>query len=54
MKFLIVLCDRPDGEPYVSPSPPVSVRIAKTTVLLGTAALVAFSVWPDLVLTNLP
>lgn len=54
VKFIIVLCDRPDGEPYVSPSPPVSVRIAKTTVLLGTAGLVAMSVWPDLILTNLP
>lgn len=54
VKFIIVLCDRPDGEPYFSPSPPVSVRIAKTTVLLGTAALIAFSAWPDLILTNLP
>lgn len=54
VKFIIVLCDRPDGEPYFSPSPPVSVRIAKTTVLLGTAALVAFSIWPDLLLANLP
>ncbi|WP_456695693.1 NADH-quinone oxidoreductase subunit N [Aeromicrobium sp. P5_D10] len=54
VKFIVVLCDRPDGEPYFSPSPPVSVRIAKTTVLLGTAALIAFSVWPELVLTNLP
>jgi NADH-quinone oxidoreductase subunit N len=54
VRFIVVLCDRPDGEPYVSPSPPVSVRIAKTTVLLGTAALLAMSVWPNLILTHLP
>lgn len=54
VRFIVVLCDRPDGEPYVSPSPPVSVRIAKSTVLLGTAALVAMSVWPNLILTHLP
>lgn len=54
VRFIVVLCDRPDGEPYVSPSPPVSVRIAKSTVLLGTAALVVLSVWPDLLLTHLP
>lgn len=54
VRFIIVLCDRPDGEPYVSPSPPVSVRIAKSTVLVGTAALVVVSVYPDLLLTNLP
>lgn len=54
VRFIVVLCDRPDGEPYVSPSPPVSVRIAKSTVLLGTAILIVLSVWPNLVLTHLP
>lgn len=54
VRFIVVLCDRPDGEPYVSPSPPVSVRIAKSTVLLGTATLIVLSVWPNLVLTHLP
>lgn len=54
LRLVVTLCDRPDGERYVSPSPPVSVRVAKSTVLLGTAALLAFSVWPDLLLRHLP
>ncbi|MET0929989.1 MAG: NADH-quinone oxidoreductase subunit N [Aeromicrobium sp.] len=54
LRLVVTLCDRPDGEPYVSPSPPFSVRIAKSTVLLGTAALLALSAWPDLLLAHLP
>lgn len=54
VRLVVTLCDRPDGEPYVSPSPPVSVRIAKSTVLLGTVALLVLSAWPDLLLRNLP
>ncbi len=54
LRILVVLCDRPDGEPYVSPSPPFSVRVAKSSVLVGTATLVALSVWPDLLLSRLP
>jgi NADH-quinone oxidoreductase subunit N len=54
LRLVVTLLDRPDGDPYVSPSPPVSVRIAKSTVLAGTVALVVLSVWPDLILTHLP
>lgn len=54
LRLVVALCDVPDGEPYVSPSPPVSVRFAKATVLIGTAGLVAASVWPSLVLDHLP
>lgn len=54
LRLVVTLFDRPDGEPYVSPSPPFSVRLAKATVLLGTAALVAVSVYPDLLLTHVP
>ena len=54
LRLVVTLCDRPDGVPYVSPSPPFSVRLAKATVLLGTAALVALSAWPNLLLTRLP
>ncbi|AWB93497.1 NADH-quinone oxidoreductase subunit N [Aeromicrobium chenweiae] len=54
LRLVVRLCDRPDGEPYVSPSPPVSVRFAKSTVLLGTAALLVLSAWPDLLLRHLP
>jgi len=54
LRLVVTLCDRPDGEQYHSPSPPVSVRIAKSTVLLGTAALLALSAWPDLLLSHLP
>jgi NADH-quinone oxidoreductase subunit N len=54
LRLVVILCDRPDGDPYVSPSPPVSVRIAKSAVLLGAGALVVLSAWPDLLLTHLP
>lgn len=54
LRLVAVLLARPDGEPYVSPSPPFSVRVAKTVVLVGTGALVATSLWPALLLTHLP
>jgi NADH-quinone oxidoreductase subunit N len=54
LRLVVTLCDRPVGEPYVSPSPPFSVRIAKTSVLLGTVTLIVLSAWPDLLLTHLP
>jgi NADH-quinone oxidoreductase subunit N len=54
LRFVVVLVDRPDGDPYRSPSPPVSIRIAKAAVLAGTAVLVALSAWPDLLLSHLP
>ena len=54
LRLVVTLCDRPDGDPYVSPSPPFSVRLAKGVVLAGTAALVALSAWPDLLLNQLP
>lgn len=54
LRLVVALCGRSDGDPYVSPSPPVSVRFAKSTVLIGTALLVALSAWPDLLLTHLP
>lgn len=54
LRLVVTLCDVPDGEPYHSPSPPVSVRFAKGTVLAGTAALVVLSAWPALLLEHLP
>lgn len=54
LRVVVTLCGRSAGDPYVSPSPPVSVRFAKSTVLIGTALLVALSAWPDLLLTHLP
>ncbi|MEO6606234.1 MAG: NADH-quinone oxidoreductase subunit N [Aeromicrobium sp.] len=55
LRFVAVLVDRPAvDDPYVSPSPPVSIRIAKATVIIGAAGLVALSAWPDLLLSNLP
>lgn len=54
LRLVAVLVDKPNGEAYVSPSPPVSVRVAKATVILGASGLVALSVWPDLLLSNLP
>ena len=54
LRLVVTLCERPDGDPYVSPSPPVSVRFAKSTVLIGTAALLVLSAWPALLLSHLP
>ena len=55
LRFVAMLVDRPaDDDPYRSPSPPVSIRIAKTAVILGALGLVALSAWPDLLLSNLP
>ena len=54
LRLVAVLVDRPVGDPYVSPSPPFSVRIAKGAVIVGAGGLVALSVWPDLLLSNLP
>ncbi|KRC64880.1 hypothetical protein ASE12_08980 [Aeromicrobium sp. Root236] len=55
LKLVVVLVDRPAiDDPYRSPSPPVSIRISKAAVLIGTAGLVALSAWPDLLLSNLP
>ena len=55
LRFVAVLVDRPAiDDPYRSPSPPVSIRISKAAVLIGTAGLVALSAWPDLLLSNLP
>lgn len=51
---VVTLCERVDGDLYVSPSPPISVRLAKATVLVGTAALIAVSAWPALLLSHLP
>ena len=55
LRFVAVLVGRPDvDDPYVSPSPPVSIRIAKAAAILGAAGLIAMSVWPDLLLSHLP
>ena len=54
LRFVAVLFDKPEGESYVSPSPPFSVRIAKATVIIGALGLVTLSAWPDLLLSNLP
>ncbi|MDR7087838.1 NADH-quinone oxidoreductase subunit N [Aeromicrobium panaciterrae] len=54
LRFVAVLFDKPEGETYVSPSPPFSVRVAKSVVILGALGIVALSVWPDLLLSNLP
>ena len=55
LRFVVVLVDRPAiDDPYRSPSPPVSIRISKAAVLIGTAGLIALSAWPDLLLSNLP
>jgi NADH-quinone oxidoreductase subunit N len=54
LRLIVVLVDRPNGEPYVSPSPPLSVRLAKAMVIVGALGLMVLSAWPDLLLSNLP
>ena len=54
LRLFVRLFEAPAGEPYVSPSPPYAVRIARTGVLLGLAGLVLLSVWPDLLFEHLP
>jgi len=54
LRLVATIFDKPDGEPYHSPSPPISVRIAKGVVILGAAGLVVLSAWPSLLLSHLP
>ncbi len=54
LRLVAVLVGRPEVDAYVSPSPPVSVRVAKATVIVGALVLVVLSAWPDLLLSNLP
>ena len=54
LRLFVKLFEAPDGEPYVSPSPPYAVRIARYGVGLGAAGLMALSLWPNLLLNNLP
>lgn len=54
LRLFVKLFEAPDGEPYISPSPPYAIRIARYGVLAGTAGLVTLSIWPDLLLPHLP
>jgi len=54
LRLLVRLFEPPVGEPYVSPSPPYAVRVARYGVSIGAVGLIALSVWPDLLLSNLP
>lgn len=54
LRLFVRLFESPTGEPYVSPSPPYAVRIARFGVLLGLAGLILLSAWPDLLLAHLP
>ncbi len=54
LRLVAVVLGPPTGDPYVSPSTPFSVRMATAVVALGTAALVALSLWPGLLLAHLP
>lgn len=54
LRLFVKLFGAPGGEPYVSPSPPYAVRIARYGVFAGAAGLIALSIWPDLLLAHLP
>lgn len=54
LRLFVRLFEAPVGEPYVSPSPPYAVRIARIGVALGAGLLIALSIWPDLLLAHLP
>lgn len=54
LRLVVALVGNPNGEAYVSPSPPFSVRIAKSVVIGGALGIVALSAWPELLMSSLP
>ncbi len=53
LRLFVKLFESPVGEPYVSPSPPYAVRIARTGVAVGAASLVVLSAWPNLLFDHI-
>ena len=54
LRLIVKLFEAPIEDPYVSPSPPYAVRIARYGVGTGAAGLIGLSLWPNLLLNNLP
>jgi NADH-quinone oxidoreductase subunit N len=54
LRLVAVVLSPSTGDPYVSPSTPFSVRVATGVTTAGALGLVALSVWPDLLIANLP
>jgi len=56
LRLSVLLFEKPDPDAVqeISPSPPYSVRLARLAIALGTGTLIVLSVWPALLLSNLP
>lgn len=54
LRLVAVVVGRPKGEPYRSPATPRSVRVATAVTVIGALGLVTLSIWPNLLIANLP
>jgi NADH-quinone oxidoreductase subunit N len=54
LRLVAVVVGPATGKPVESRSAPYAVRLATATVVVGTLGLVALSVWPNLLIANLP
>jgi NADH-quinone oxidoreductase subunit N len=54
LRLVVVVASPATGKPVESRSAPYAVRLATATVAAGTLGLVALSVWPNLLIANLP
>jgi NADH-quinone oxidoreductase subunit N len=54
LRLVAVVVGPATGEPYERTSAPYAVRLATGTAVVGTLGLVALSVWPNLLIANLP
>jgi NADH-quinone oxidoreductase subunit N len=54
LRLVAVVVGPSTGEPYERTSAPYAVRLATATAVVGTLGLVVLSVWPNLLIANLP
>jgi NADH-quinone oxidoreductase subunit N len=54
LRLVAVVFRPPSSKPVASRSAPYAVRLATATAVVGTIGLVALSVWPNLLIANLP
>jgi NADH-quinone oxidoreductase subunit N len=54
LRLVAVVVGPATGEPYSAGSVPYAVRLATGVAVLGMIALVVLSVWPNLLIANLP
>jgi NADH-quinone oxidoreductase subunit N len=54
LRLVVVVVGPATGPPVDSRSAPYAVRLATATAVAGTVGLVALSIWPNLLIANLP